>query len=168
MLTNSSNRRHQAPQRGPRRPRRKGGNETPSMCRADAGFTYATSTTPFLRLHRNQCRASECKKRWSGDHVPPQSWTTAVDAASASKAHVWHRTTSEDRAVDVMDSTDHERRRIDPGRPPQDVPWPFGRRCSGSYKWQIASATLKAASVSQCWRWPPPVPAQLTGRHGRW
>ena len=167
MLTNSSNRRHQAPQRGPRRPRRKGGNETPSMCRADAVFTYATSTTPFRRLHRNQCRASECKKRWSGQHVPPQSWTIAVDTASASKEHVWRRTTSDDRAVDLVDSTTCDRERTEPERSSQDAPWLFGRQPSGSF--QVAERRC-GAEGSQCksvLALPPPVAAQPTGHKGR-
>ena len=128
-------------------------------CHIDHAFS-AASAPPLPRIRVG--------KRWSGHHVPPPSRTTTVDAASASKAHVWHRTTSDDRAVDLMDSTDRHRERIDPYSLPQNAPWLFGRQPSGSF--QVAERRC-GAEGSQCksvLALPPPVAAQLTGHHGRW
>ena len=127
-------------------------------CHIDHAFS-AASAPPLPRIR--------VKERWSGRHIPRQSWTIAVDTASASKEHVWRRKTSDDRAVDLVNSTTCHCERTEPERSSQDAPWLLGRQPSGSF--QVAERRC-GAEGSQCksvLALPPPVAAQPTGHKGR-
>ena len=128
-------------------------------CYIDHAFSAAL-TPPLPRIR--------VKKTMVWSPRPAESWAIAVDTASASKERVWRRTTSDDRAVDLVDSTTCHRERTEPERSSQDAPRLFGRQPSGSF--QVAERRC-GAEGSQCkpvLALPPPVAAQLTGRHGRW
>ena len=151
-LTGRSRKRFQAPQRGPRRPRRKGGKRAPSMWCADAGFIHATLTTPFLRLQPRQSRASEWKndglvttsrrgagpQQWMPLQHPKRmfgiaqrltterstSWTRPIVTTSVSTPTAFHRTRRGYLVGNVLEV----------------------------FEWQRACVALKGASASQCWR----------------